>query len=382
MFVIAWFGQRTKLIPEQSQRAWSIRRWFPCRMRRDYSGLRCMAVKDSETGIRSGIAAAETPANMKRLKRTDHTSKKLLVPTIFHEPWWMDATSDGTYREATVSMGGVVVGRLPYLLTKKFGGLKTIGQPLVTRVLGPALATEFTGTNFPRSLKQLTIIRDLIHQLPKVSHVSFRLHDGVTDTLAFDAAGFSTSVDFTVEIPPASKEVMWRQMRDKTRNVIRRAQERLTVSEWVDPRQFLDFYEANLRERGLRNHYDQRICLNIITECLQRKAGRLVMATDPSGNVQSANFTIWDHQKEYYFMSTRTRASMNGATSLLIWTALQHAASKDLRFDMDGVHINHESLPNILLLTGFGGVIRPRYLVKWSSALVQAGQNLKQLVVR
>jgi len=156
----------------------------------------------------------------------------------------------------------------------------------VTRVLGPALAMEFTGTNFPRSLKQLTIIRDLIHQLPKVSHVSFRLHDGVTDTLAFDAAGFSTSVDFTVEIPPASKEVMWRQMRDKTRNVIRRAQERLTVSEWVDPRQFLDFYEANLRERGLRNHYDQRICLNTITECLQRKTGRLVMATDPSGNAQ------------------------------------------------------------------------------------------------
>jgi len=68
---------------------------------------------------------------------------------------------------------------------------------------------------------------------------------------------------------------------------------------------------------------------------------------------------------------------MNGATSLLIWTALQHAASKDLTFDMDGVHINHESLPNILLLTGFGGVIRPRYLVKRSSVLVQAGQNLK-----
>ena len=339
-----------------------------------------MTFRDSEARIRSGVAAADMPANKKRLKRTGHTSRKCLVPTIFHEPWWMEATSDGAYQEATVSMGGVVVGRLSYLLTKKFVGLKAIGQPLVTRVLGPALAAEFTESDFPRSSKKLAITRDLISQLPKVSHASFRLHDGVTDTLAFDAAGFSTSVDFTVELPPASKEATWRQMRDKTRNVIRRAQERLTVSEWADPGQFLDFYEANLRERGLRNHYDQRICFNVITECLRRKTGRLMMATDPSGSIQSANFTIWDHQKEYHFMSTRTHGSMNGATSLLIWTAIQHAALKDLAFDMDGVHVTQKGLPNILLLMGFGGVVKPRYLVKRSSVLVHAAQNLRRLM--
>jgi len=91
----------------------------------------------------------------------------------------MEATSDGVYQEATVSMGGVVVGRLPCLLTKKFVGLKAIGQPLVMRVLGPALAAEFTESDLSRSSKKLAITRDLIGQLPKVSHAAFRLHDGV-----------------------------------------------------------------------------------------------------------------------------------------------------------------------------------------------------------
>jgi len=123
-----------------------------------------------------------------------------------------------------------------------------------------------------------------------------------TDTLAFDAAGLPTSVDFTVELPPASKKAIWRQMRDKTRNVIR-------------------------------------------------------------------------------FTSTRTRGSMDGATSLLIWAVVQHAALKGLAFDMDGVHVTQRGLPNILLLTGFGGVARPRHLVKRSSVLVHAAQNLRQLLM-
>jgi hypothetical protein len=280
-----------------------------------------------------------------------------LVPTIFHEPWWLEIASDGCYREATVES-------LPYLVSRRAFGLTTVGTPLLTHVLGPALAANFSDRNAAHPMKQVSIIHDLIAQLPKAAHISFRLHGGFSNTLSFDAAGFANSASFTVEVAPSSPEAMWRQMRDKTRNVIRRAQERLTAAEMFDVATFLDFYDANLRDSGRINQYDRRVCGNIMQASLQHGMGRLIATSTPTGTLQSAIFTVSDRRAEYYFMSTRALHSMNGATSLAIWTAMLHAAEHGRVFDMDGLHVNNTRLPNLQLLTGFGGTIRPRYIVR------------------
>ncbi len=249
----------------------------------------------------------------------------------------------------------------------------------MTHVLGPVLAVDETGRNSPGVIKQISIVEEMVTKLPKASHILFRLHGGVTNTLAFNAAGFSSHVDFTVEILPASREEMWRQMRDKTRNVIRRAQEHLRLDDTIGPDQFIRFYEDNLHEKGLKNHYNRSICLTIVTECLRRGVGRVLAAREPSGKLQAAIFTVWDEQSEYYFMSTRGLGAMNGAINLTIWEAIQHAAAKGLVFDMDGMHVKNNRLPNLLLLTGFGGTIKPRYVVQRSSPVVQMAQRVKEL---
>ena len=295
-------------------------------------------------------------------------------PTIFHQPWLLKIASEGTYREATVASGGALVGRLPYVLFRKISGHKVVSIPDLTHALGPAITLEPEVSHSTRSLRQFTITRDLIAQLPKVSHIGFRLHHGITNTLAFEAAGFSTIVDYTVEIAPQPRKALWSQMRDKTRNVIRRAGERLTVVELLDPEQFLDFYESNLRERSLRNYYSRDVCVELVAECLRRGVGRILIATDPDGNYKAAVFTIWDHQQEYYFMSTRTLDSPNGATSLLIWTAIQHAALQGLTFNTDGL----DSRSNFMLLTGFGGVIKPRLTVEKSSMTYSMARDIKR----
>jgi hypothetical protein len=116
----------------------------------------------------------------------------------------------------------------------------------------------------------------------------------------------------------------------------------------------LDFYDKNMHGKSSTNHYDRSVCYNLIAECLRRGAGRILMATDLAGVNQAAVFTVGDHRTAYYFMSTRTLDSMNGATSLLIWTAIQHAAARGLTFDMDMLHVRNKRLSNLLLLTGFG----------------------------
>lgn len=303
----------------------------------------------------------------------------ILAPTIFHQPWWLDIAGGGACKEVTVTRGNRLVGRLPYLESRTRLGLVVLGMPALSHVLGPALDPQYAGENFPKSLKQMSILHDLLAGLPKAAHISFCLHGGLNNTLAFEVAGFSTEVRFTMEVMPAPVEELWRGMRDKTRNVIRRAQERLSVSELCTPGEFIDFYDRNLRVRKTRNHYDRALVQTLITECLARGCGRVQAARDGAGRLQAAVFTVWDDTAEYYFMSTRSAEAHNGAVNWLIWEAIQHAARKGLVFDLDMVHVVHAAVPNLLLVTGFGGKLVPRYRVHRSSPMVRLGKYFKKI---
>jgi hypothetical protein len=301
---------------------------------------------------------------------------KLPATTIFHEPWWLSTASDDNYAETVFAADNTIIGRLPYVRLRKAGWHTALVMPTMTHVLGPSIAADLPGSDRARSLRRFTICRALIEQLPKAHHVWFALHRLEAETLAFSAAGFTTSVRFTLEVAPNTPANLWREMRDKTRNVIRRAQEKLTPKVIDDPSHFLDFYEENLRKRGRRNRYDRRVCGNLIAATLERGRGRILFAVDAAGSPQAAIWTVWDDESEYYLMSTRTADSGNGATSLLIWTALQEAARCGRIFDMDDIN----GRTNHMLLTGFGGALRPRYLVSRTSTGFHVAQSLKAQV--
>jgi hypothetical protein len=343
------------------------------------SVLTPLSIAEAEVPHRTSLqreraTLAKRPAPAECLaKRAKASPPKPPVATIFHEPWWLAAASDGAYEEVVHTADNVVVGRLPYLLQRKIGWQTALVMPTMTHVLGPSLALDLPGSEHSRSLRRFTISAALIAQLPEAGHIWFALHRRATETLAFEAAGFSTAVRFTVEIQPDQPDILWRQMRDKTRNVIRRARENLTPRAIDDPSLFFEFYRENLRRRGIRNHYDLRLRSNIVTACLERCRGRILFAIDAMGTAQAAIFTAWDDEAEYYLMSTRAPDSGNGAISLLIWTAIQDAAARGRIFDLDGV----DSRTNHMLLTGFGGAIRPRFLVSRTSTSFQVGQFLK-----
>ncbi|WP_419759727.1 GNAT family N-acetyltransferase [Acidisoma sp.] len=319
-------------------------------------------------GARPQSARGDAPAKPAR-----SPAPKFPVATIFHEPWWLSAASDGAYEEAVYTADNVVIGRLPYLRQRKIGWQTALVMPTMTHVLGPSLSADVPSGERGRSLRRFTISSALIAQLPQAGHTWFALHRRETETLAFEAAGFSTGVRFTVEIQPSTPDRLWREMRDKTRNVIRRAQESLIPQAIDDPALFFEFYQENLRQRGIRNHYDLRIRTNMVAACLEHGRGRILVASDATGSPQAAIFTAWDDEAEYYLMSTRAPDSGNGAISLLIWTAIQDAAAAGRIFDLDGV----DSRTNHMLLTGFGGTLRPRYLVSRTSTGFQVAQSLK-----
>ena len=283
-----------------------------------------------------------------------------LVPTIFHEPWWLDIVTGGDYALAEVSENGETVGRLPYFLRSRLGMRYSIMPPM-THFLGPAIV-EGDGNAPTRFLRRGEITHELIRKLPPASLYRYKCHRDITDTIAFQQENFLTNVQFTHEVAPAPEEVLWKNLRGKKRRKIRRAEQLLTVEIMNDPLEFWKMYDGNLKNKGLQNVCERRLCLHMIEACLSRGRGKILTARDEKKEVVAAVFFVWDETASFYFMSTRTPDSEN-AISLLAWEGMKDAASRNLIFDFDGL----SNSSSVLFFTEFGGTISPRYVVTRST---------------
>ena len=162
----------------------------------------------------------------------------------------------GDYQEVEARSGGQVVGRLPFDIGHTFLGAAICRAPELCHALGPAVDVG-NGSPIARDARRFQVTRELLQQLPRCSAASMTLHAGTPDTFAFSEMGYRTTVQFTFEIAPQPEAAIWRGMRDKTRNVIRRAEERWDVAEATDAAEFARFYDANLKARGRQNSYSR-----------------------------------------------------------------------------------------------------------------------------
>lgn len=288
-----------------------------------------------------------------------------LVPTIFHEEWWLDAATDGAYEVAEVVNGGAVVGRLPYCRGRKHG-LAWSALPTLTHFLGPAV-DEGNGSINTRFIRRLEVTRELIQKLPAASYMQIKCHRGVRDVIPFQEQKFRTGVQFTHEIQPAPSETLWKNLRHERRRVIVRAQETLDIAPYEDIENFARFYDANLVSKNVRSTINMVQCRKVIEACLTKQRGQILVARDKNGALQAATFCAWDATAMYYLMTTRAETSGNGAVSALIWASMQDAANRQLIFDLDGL-ASHGS---IMFYAGFGGTVEPRYIATKMSLPIQ-----------
>ncbi len=294
-----------------------------------------------------------------------------LAPTLFHQPWWLEIVTGGDYGIAVSEQAGRVVGKFPYAVKCGPGGTQICGMPPMTHFLGPGI-DDGSGAACNRILRRAQITRDLIRQLPASSGYWQKLHRDTPETLAFLELGFQTAVQFTFEVAPAEPAILWRNMRDKTRNVIRRAEERHRVVDIDDFDMFAHTYLENLKARHERSYYEMPLIRAVCEATTRRGHGRVIAAEDGTGNIVAAIFYVWDTQAAYYMLSTRSSEAGNGAVSLLLWEAMKDIASRNLIFDFEGVI----TAGSALFFTGFGGQITPRYVVSKFTARHKLITNL------
>jgi hypothetical protein len=252
-----------------------------------------------------------------------------------------------------------------------------IRMPVLTYFLGPAI-DEGEGGPTNRFLKRLEITRELLEKLPRASWHYVKCHGGITEMIAFQEHGFRTYVQFTHEIRPDPIKVVWQNMRNKTRNVIRRAQERLSIEELFDPLEFTRLYERNCVLKGISTEIDSVSCQKIISAALERQRGRILVARDKDNKIVAANFCVWDEFSSFYVLSTRSDNCGNGASSLLIWEAIKNSARNGLLFDFAGLGTQG----SILHYIGFGGDLKPRYVALRTRPFARILREVKSLFVQ
>ncbi len=295
---------------------------------------------------------------------------------LFHEPWWLDAVTDGQYHEAQVSRGGQIVGRLPYILARK-AGFAVSRLPPFTHALGPVV---HPGVGKPQTLllRRMSIIRDLLDQLPNVAFFKQALALSLVDGLAFQHHGFEVTPQYTFQIDAReSLSDLWSEVHSKTRQHIRRAEEKFTVVALQEPKAFIDFYLNNVHRAGLRSFVDFTTFPAMFSAAQERRCAEILCANWPDGKPAAMVVLVWGCGRMYYLMSTRAGdKGDNGSINLLIWEGVKRAHERGLSFDLDGVSTSGTSR----FMSGFGGRFAMRLIVQRTSPIYGALRNAKRFL--
>lgn len=279
--------------------------------------------------------------------------------TVFQQKWWLDCVTGGHYGEVAVRSDNVIQGWLPYVTRRRWGYLVS-EMPFLTHTLGPVI---LPGAGSPTSefLRHNAITRELLEQLPKLAHFRQVLSPEDNGALGFIECGCHMKVQFTFIVDCTDSAHIWKRMRDKTRNLIRRSEEKNTVQHEADAEEFLRFYADNCRQRNEMNRYEDPRTRRLLEQSIERDQGRIYLARDRATGAASAGIAVvWDSRYMYFLMSTRHINADSGAVSLLLWNAMQEAQRRSLSFDFDGVSTSG----TYRFLSGFGGTLARRHVAE------------------
>ncbi len=319
----------------------------------------------------SAVATKPKPAKGKQNKAKENVKvavtcdvkpQGLTARSIFHEPWWLEAATDGKWDVVEVRQGDEVIGEMPYMLERK--GIWRISElPSITRTLGPVIKPQRAGSSEREWCYRMEIASQLVAKLPSCAHFHQLMDTRMSEAeaIAFSLHGYDVSIGYTMELPPDRTESeAWSALRRNTRNWVRRATERLTIREIQNADAFVDFYDSNLAVRKRNNVYGSNIMRRVLGEVRTRNAGVMLGAFDEDGALVAETALVWDDRAVYYLLSSRRADAHGGAISLLIWEAARISRERKLIFDLDGI-----STATILdFLSGFGGRLVTRYEIE------------------
>lgn len=302
----------------------------------------------------------------KKLYR-DFCQKENSLP-LFVRDWWLDAVcGEMNWDVAIVENGGQVVATMPYYIKKKFN-LTLLRMPPLTQTLGPWLRPS-KGKYANRLSYEKGVMTALIEQLPSFDNFQQNWNYGYMNWLPFYWKGFNQTTCYTYVLEDmADLDAVWSGFQEKVRTDIRKAinRFRVVVRDNLGIEDFLELNCKTFEQQGKQIPYSKDIVRRLDAACAERGCRRIFIAEDPKGQRHAGVYIVWDENTAYYLMGGGDpdfRSS--GATSLLIWEAVRHAATVTKSFNFEGSMIERIER----FFRGFGAIQKPLFTLSKTNSM-------------
>jgi hypothetical protein len=256
--------------------------------------------------------------------------------TIFQQPWWLNAVAPRDWAEVTVKRGSEIVARMPYTVKKRYG-LNYLLMPPLTQNLGPWLRSS--KAKYAKKLGQeKKIARELIDKLPSFDLFRQNFSPTVTNWLPFYWAGFKQSTHYTYRLEDLTDlDAIWKGFRANIKTDIRKAKKAVSIRDDLGIDRFLSVYALTFQRQGREQPHSKELVCRLDEACSKREVRKIFFAEDSRGRIHGVLYLIWDQDTAYYLMGGSDPELRNsGAGSLLVWEAIQFAATVTRAFDFEG----------------------------------------------
>lgn len=298
---------------------------------------------------------------------------------LFCRDWWQDAVcGENNWNVVLVERGGTIAGVLPYYLDSRYG-LDCIRNPKLTQFTGPWLSYPPGQKYHSRLSFEKEILSELIDKLPPFDSFTQGFHYSVANWLPFCWKGFRQTTRYTYIIEDlSSPDDLFSAFRSNIKTDIRKAEKALRVVYDNDVERFFHLNKLTFDRQNLSMPYELTFLQRVDSACVERGCRKVFFAEGSDGAVHAAVYLVWDKQSAYYLMGGADPALRNsGATSLLLWEAIQFAATVTRKFDFEGSMLE----PVERFFRSFGAVQKPYFHVsKVNSRLIKFQQFVKELV--
>lgn len=305
----------------------------------------------------------------------------LEVNSIFQQPWWLDAVAPNSWNAVEIKKNNKLIARLPYVLKQRYG-LTMLTMPQLTQTLGPWL--ESSNAKYAKQLsQQKDLMTSLILQLPPCDYFCQCFHYSITNWLPFYWHGFAQTTRYTYVLEQLDNlDKVWSGFQENIRSDIRKANKKVSIHSDLNIEQFLDVNLLTFQRQGQKLPYTREFVRRLDNACIENKARKIFFAEDAQGHIHAAIYIVWDENSAYYLMGGADPELRNsGATSLLMWEAIQFAATVTKTFDFEGSMIE----PVERFFRAFGARQVPYFQITHMSQrmkLLMTGRDILKTLVK
>lgn len=283
---------------------------------------------------------------------------------LFHQPWWLDIVTNKNWQVVlSKDNGNNIKASMPYSQTKKYGLSLTL-QPVLTPYLGISLF-------YPIDLQKQTSIysfqnkhiANIIDQLPKNS--IYQYHKFLPDFdnwYPFFKNNFSQSVRYTYTLNGIKNHAkIYNGFSNTIKRQIKEAKNKVKISEEKDLCLVFTLVKESLQKQKVKFPVNRAIIKALEKVSEEKNQGKIFIARDLEGNINSGLFLVWDHKKAYLIgLGTQMNTESNNSTKLLIWEGIKYASQYVDTFDFEG-----SMIPRVeRLYRNFGGTRTSYFEIK------------------